>query len=57
MYQSNSLISWTIRPVLLHRPFGRVDTQALPPFGWCHRCGREVYTLGKTLCQECERYG
>lgn len=57
MYKPKRVICWTIRPVLLRRPLGRVDIQALPPTAWCRRCGREVYGLGKDLCGECEDYG
>ena len=57
MYEKIGVISWTIRPVLLRRPLGRHDLQALPPYSWCDRCGREVYGPGENLCGECGHYG
>lgn len=57
MYKSKRVICWTIRPVLLRRPLGRMDIQALPPYAWCQRCGGEVYEPGKDLCGGCERDG
>ena len=55
MYGKNGAISRTVRPVLLERPWGRVDVQALPPRSWCSRCGAEVYRVGRQLCSRCEK--
>ena len=51
-YQRNSTIK---RTVLRRRPIFPVDWQALPPYGWCVRCGAEVYTPGQELCVRCRR--
>ena len=29
------------------------DVQALPPFSWCERCGKEVYRKQQVLCDKC----
>ena len=29
------------------------DLQALPPFGWCEGCGKEVYREQEVLCDKC----
>ncbi len=57
MYEINCAILRTVPPVMLRRPWGRVDVQALPPYAWCSRCGREVYRAGMELCGECGHYG
>lgn len=57
MYEINCAILRTVPPVMLRRPWGRVDAQALPPYAWCSRCGREVYRAGMELCGECGHYG
>lgn len=45
----------TIRRTVLRRwPVGLVDVQSLPPWGWCPRCGGEVYRRGAEVCGRCE---
>lgn len=56
MYKGNGVILRTVPPVLLRRPWGLVDTQALPPWVWCEKCGREVYRIGEVLCETCGHY-
>lgn len=41
------------RTVLRRRPVGLVDWQGLPPWGWCVRCGREVFQKGRLRCDRC----
>ncbi len=43
------------RTVLLWRPMGLVDWNGLPPWGWCVRCGGEVFVRGRRLCHRCGR--
>ena len=43
------------RTVLRQRPFWPVDWQALPPWGWCLRCGAEVYRPREELCRRCKQ--
>lgn len=44
----------TIKRTVLRRwPVGLVDFQSLPPWGWCERCGREVFAPGARLCRRC----
>ena len=31
------------------------DIQALPPRGWCVRCGAEVFRPGRELCRRCQK--
>ena len=38
-----------LRPVVT---VGR-DLQSLPPWGWCERCGKEVYRKQEVLCDKC----
>ena len=57
MYEKIGVICWTIRPVLIRKPWGIVDIQALPPYNWCSRCGKEVYERGRDFCLECDPYG
>ena len=33
------------------------DLQALPPWGWCEECGKEVYERGAKKCRRCKRNG
>ena len=44
----------TKKRTLLRQPVtvGR-DLQALPPFGWCRACGKEVYRAQEVLCDRC----
>lgn len=56
MYEMKCVICGTIPPVLVRRPWGLVDTQALPPWAWCEKCGREVYRRGEVLCEACGGY-
>ena len=42
-----------LRPVLLRMPFGLTDVAGLPPWGWCPRCGREIFDAGERLCRRC----
>ena len=42
------------RTVLLRRPVGCVDWNALPPWHWCVRCGGEVFVRGQSLCHRCK---
>lgn len=30
------------------------DPQQQRPVCFCERCGREIYTAGKELCEDCE---
>lgn len=32
------------------------DLQGALPAGWCEKCGREIYGVGKSLCEMCERW-
>ena len=41
------------RPVRLWGAYGLADRQALPPAGWCVRCGAEVYAPAEGLCGRC----
>lgn len=41
------------RTVLRRMPLGLVDLQALPPRGWCVRCGAEIYRRGQDRCNRC----
>lgn len=43
------------RTVLQQRPLWPTDWQALPPWGWCARCGAEVYRPREELCKRCAR--
>ncbi len=43
------------RTVLRRRPVGLVDWNGLPPWGWCERCGGEVFQWGRCLCHRCQR--
>lgn len=49
-YQKNRPIN---RPVLWAYPWWQTDLQALPPRGWCPRCGAEIYTAAH-LCNRCK---
>lgn len=49
-YQNNRPIN---RPVLLVHPWWQTDLQALPPWGWCPRCGAEIYAVA-TVCNRCK---
>ena len=52
MYQKKREIKRTVfRGVVLWPE----DLQALPPWGWCVRCGAEVYRPGKECCRRCEK--
>lgn len=54
MYETNSVINGIVlRPVLQKEPVGQVDRQAQPPYGWCIRCGGEVYREKERLCGDC----
>lgn len=54
MYEGNGVINGIIlRPVLKKEPVGLIDRQALPPYGWCSRCGGEVYREEDSLCGDC----
>ena len=57
VYEGNGPSGGTVRPVLGRRPWGAVDVQALPPYGWCRCCGGEVYEKGRQLCRRCGRMG
>ena len=50
MYQKLRVINRTVfsGPVLW-----LADRQALPPRGWCVRCGAEIYRQGEELCSRC----
>lgn len=51
-YQRNCPINRTV----IHRiPLGLVDFQGLPPYGWCEKCGAEVYRPVQTLCFRCRK--
>ena len=43
------------RTVLLRRPWWPVDWQSVPPYGWCVRCGSEVFAPGREQCDRCSR--
>ena len=30
------------------------DPQQAPVYGFCEKCGREIYARGKDLCELCE---
>ena len=52
MYQKKREIKRTVfRGVVLWPE----ELQALPPWGWCDRCGAEVYTPGDALCRRCKK--
>lgn len=46
-----------------HRPVRRrplrwtEDGQAARPWGWCGRCGSELFRLGQEVCPDCEKEG
>lgn len=52
MYQRFGAINRTVfcGPVLW-----LADRQALPPKGWCVRCGAEVYRAGREMCTRCTK--
>ena len=50
MYQRFGTIK---RTVLVELPWWPVDFQALPPRGWCAKCGSEVYRKGQVRCRRC----
>ena len=31
------------------------DIQGAVPLGWCSRCGTEIYTSGRCLCDRCRK--
>lgn len=43
------------RPVWTGLHLGQVDWQGVIPPGWCLRCGREVFALGREQCPRCEK--
>ena len=53
-YQTNRPIN---RPVLTHLPWWPTDLQALPPRGWCPRCGAEIYAPTAKTCPRCKDSG
>ncbi len=43
------------RPVRLKPSLFRFDRQADVPFGWCGRCGKEVYVPLAQECPDCRK--
>ena len=57
-YDINRVISRSVSGKRL-RPVRKEDyvdpylLQSVPPYGWCVRCGGEVYREGVLLCKDC----
>lgn len=45
------------RPVRIGPYKAGEDLQNQAPLYWCSCCGKEVYSDGKYVCEECERWG
>lgn len=43
------------RPIRLTPVLPHEDGQGAVPFGWCRRCGGEVYRENRSLCDQCEK--
>ncbi len=43
------------RPVRLTPLLPHEDMQGAVPYGWCCRCGGEVYKQNEDLCEQCRK--
>lgn len=58
-YHAFGTINRTVYPLPCCRwepeTFWGRDLQQQPPWGWCDKCGKEVYKQGGRLCEDCKK--
>ena len=52
-WERSDIVDYLLRPVALRPRHDRRDEQQDLPFGWCERCGMEVWKRGEAVCEAC----